>query len=107
MLLLKNIIKQQQGMIKVFEPTENLYNEPKTVIDGGWDKLKHVFGFNEEQFRFSILKLNRSGFVKEISGTYTGYLGGMYAVTPIATNLFRLVKEVCKYVKDSVKKNNP
>ncbi len=81
-------------MKKEYEPTENLYNEVKTVINTGWDKLKHVCGFNEEQFRFSLLKLNRSGFVKEISGTYTGYIGGIYVITPIATNLIHLVKEL-------------
>jgi hypothetical protein len=47
----------------------------------------------KKQFRISLLKLNRSGLIKEINGTYSGYMGSTYIITPIAMNLIRLVKE--------------
>lgn len=94
LILLKNVINQQKNMKKVYEPYENIYNELKTVDYAGWDKLREACGLDEEHFQISLLKLSRSGFIREITGSYLGYMGGTFIITPISINLIRLVNEL-------------
>lgn len=92
--LLKHIYDQQQDMSPRTNPAEGTYNELLTVLSSGWEKLQSINNLDAVEFQISLLKLSRSGFIKEITGSYVGYLGGTYIITPMLKKLVNLVKEL-------------
>lgn len=58
----------------------------KWAKDRGWDRLpQDCPSVPEEDLPFILIRLERSGLIKEITGMYWDYQGGMY----IITNAFR------------------
>jgi hypothetical protein len=92
--LLKHIYDQQREMNPRTNPAEGTYNELLTVWGSGWKELQSKSQLTNEQYQISLLKLTRSGFIKEITGSYVDYLGGTYIITPILKKLLCLIHEL-------------
>lgn len=92
--LMKHIYNQQQDMDPRINPAEGTYNELLTVWASGWKELQSISNLDAEEFQISLLKLSRSGFIKEITGSYGDYLGGTYIITPILKKLVNLINDL-------------
>lgn len=66
---------------------ENELEKAKKVDIRG--KIQEQLYIDQEDLDFILKRLERSGFIKEISGTYYDYLGGIYTVTD---SLLRMMK---------------
>jgi hypothetical protein len=69
-------------MVPYYQPSDNEYNELKTVKRAGWESLQNTCGLKEVEFRISLTKLARNGLIAEIVGVLLGYRGGVYTITP-------------------------
>lgn len=73
------------------EDNENI-NELKFVTDRGWKKLPELTGHSWEELTFIFSNLERVGLIREVTGTYAGYLGGVYRITHVFNELMNLIE---------------
>ncbi len=49
--------------------------------------------FSEDEFTYTFARLEKTGIIKELVGSYTGYGGGSYNVTPLFTLFIDFIKK--------------
>jgi hypothetical protein len=60
----------------------------------GWEKLSgQCLSVPKEDLPFVLLHLQRSGLIREITGAYLGYTGGVYVITETFRKLMRYLSE--------------
>lgn len=75
-------------------------NELKWAREKGWEKLPdQCTGVPKEDLPFILTRLSKSGLIREITGVYVGYTGGVYVVTDVFRKLMRFID----YEKTSTK----
>lgn len=82
--------EQQKGLPETFDFDKG-DTELKFVVEHGWHNIMVSCQLTEEEFRISLLKLARTGLIKEIVGTYVSYKGGHYIITPTFKRLMKLI----------------
>jgi hypothetical protein len=50
-------------------------DELKVVKENGWDHLPYITGMNKSELRLSVIKLKRTGLIRQVIGTYVNYIG--------------------------------
>ena len=72
------ILFQYQGNNKI----EEFENDMAFAKECGWDQLQQYLTLTyPRELSFIFLRLERSGLIKEITGTYMSYDGGIYIIT--------------------------
>jgi hypothetical protein len=60
----------------------------------GWDNLSQKCDFiSKDDLTFILLRLQKAGLIREITGGYTDYQGGTYVVTPTFRKLMWYISE--------------
>lgn len=90
----KEIYEQQKAMPEKFDVNSTNSNELQSILSIGWSGIPEKLGLSEMDFNISLIKLARAGLIKEIVGTYTGYAGDVYRITPAFKRLMKLVQYV-------------
>ena len=70
------IYEQQKDMPEKFDPDKG-NTELKFAENNGWHDLKSICQLTETDFSIILFKLERTGLVKEILGSYMDYTGGI------------------------------
>lgn len=58
----------------------------------GWDNLPEILSIHSEDLSFLLKRIEKTGLITEITGTYWDYAGGTYVIT----NAFRKIMEYLK-----------
>jgi hypothetical protein len=67
-------------------PSKN-ENELHWASSKGWENLAVESHLEEEDIPFLLKRLERCGLIREITGTYYDYTGGVYAITDVFRKL--------------------
>jgi hypothetical protein len=88
-----DIYKRQKNMPEKFNLESRENNELEFTVRTGWHNICSSLEMNETDFKIALYKLSRAGLIKEIVGTYVGYTGGHYIITPA----FKILMDLIKY----------
>ena len=69
-------------------------NELNFVKNHGWEKLPELTKLSWNELSFHLHNLEHAGLLSEITGTYIGYLGGVYRITSTFKKIMSLIKNV-------------
>jgi hypothetical protein len=58
----------------------------------GWKNLAIESRLGEEELPFLLKRVERSGLIKEITGAYVGYTGGVYVITDVFRKLMNYIE---------------
>jgi hypothetical protein len=73
---------------------QTIENELLWAIQKGWKQLSEQCSILKEDLSFVLLRLQGSGLIHEITGTYVGYEGGVYIITESFRKLMRYLGEI-------------
>ncbi len=59
----------------------------------GWDKLSDTCEVSQEELRFLLIRIERTGLIKEITGSYYDYSGGVYVITDMFRKIMKFISE--------------
>jgi len=79
--LAKAIYAQQSD-----RPKDN-ENELHWARRRGWENLAAESGLDEKDLIFLLIRLERSGLIRQVTGSYLGYEGGVYVITEVFRKL--------------------
>lgn len=84
MYILKEMFYQQKGLFELQKQNPE-YNELELVIQhGDWDNLSEIvfnkYGIESEDLKFLLKRIESTGLIHEITGTYMNYGGGTYKI---------------------------
>jgi hypothetical protein len=68
-------------------------NALQIIREEGWDRLPQICGIDDVEFRIALIKLSRAGLIKEITGGFMDYTGGLYHLTPVFRRLMHIIQE--------------
>jgi hypothetical protein len=85
--LAKVIYRMQYNKIK------QKNNELQMAVKAGWNDLPNKAKILANELDFLLKRLERTGLIKEITGGYTNYSGGVYIITPTFVSLMNYLKE--------------
>jgi DNA-binding MarR family transcriptional regulator len=68
-------------------------NELLWVYGKGWKNLAAEAGLDGNDLVFLLKRLERTGLIKEITGTYLDYEGGVYVITEVFRKLMNYLEE--------------
>lgn len=87
-ILAKAIYAQQSDrpIVSLTEPRKS-ENELQWAERKGWQKLSDETGIDKNDLPFLLKRLERTGLIREITGTYLDYEGGVYAITDVFRKL--------------------
>ncbi len=91
-LVASEIYKKQKDMPERFDMESNENTELKFVVNNGWHNIRDICKLSETDFSIALTKLSRAGLIKETLGTYVGYGGGLYLITPAFKRLMKLIQ---------------
>jgi hypothetical protein len=85
----RTIYEQQRN--SELEPNENIL---QWAWRKGWRDLPNrVTSVSKEDLPFILLRIEKSGLVKELTGSYVGYDGGVFVVTDTFRKLMRFIDD--------------
>jgi hypothetical protein len=93
-LILKEIEVARVIYSQQRDSPQNDENELKWAIQKGWKQLSEQCSIPKEDLPFVLLRLQRSGLIREIIGTYMDYKGGVYIITESFRKLMRYLGEI-------------
>lgn len=68
-------------------------NELQWARRKGWDNLHVACGVSQEELRFLLLRIERTGLIKELTGGYYDYTGGVYVITDMFRGIMKFINE--------------
>jgi len=86
------IYEKQKNVPEKFDMESDENTELKFVVNSGWHDIRNICELSETDFRIALTKLSRAGMIKETVGSYIGYAGGLYLITPAFKRLMKLIQ---------------
>lgn len=68
-------------------------NELMEIRFAGWDKLPDITGLDFDDLQFHFKRLESAGLIREITGMYLGYTGGVYRITNAFKRLMEFISD--------------
>ena len=92
MFILKEMFNQQKGLFELQKRNPE-YNELELVIQyTDWNNFSKIifdkYGIESEDLKFLLKRIESTGLIHEISGTYMSYAGGTYKINYSLKKLF-------------------
>ena len=85
------IYKQQTDIPEKFDMEIQGGDEMAFVTKSGWDNLQKLCDLDESDFLLSLHKLSNANLVKQVVGSYVGYMGGKYIITRTFQRLMSMI----------------
>jgi hypothetical protein len=92
LFLAREVFRQQRDTPENFTSIEQ--DELKIVKQSGWDSLPTITRMGQSDFTLSVVKLVRTGLIRQVVGTYVSYIGDAYRITPVFRTLMRLLDKL-------------
>lgn len=92
MFILKELFNQQKGLFEL-QKRNSEYNELELVIQHtNWNNFSKIifdrYGIESEDLKFLLKRIESTGLIHEITGTYMSYEGGIYKINYSLKKLF-------------------
>jgi hypothetical protein len=90
--LAREVYKRQKEIIPPdIQPGTD--NEVKLVRESGFYELRKSLTLDDAQYGLSITKLSRAGLIRQVVGSYIGYTGDAYMITPVFRKMIDLIQD--------------
>ena len=88
----RGIYKQQKDTPEEIVDLDQ--DELRIVKERGWDNLPQSCKMNKAEFDLSLSKLVRAGLLRQVIGTYVGYIGDAYRITSSFRMMMQLLEKL-------------
>jgi hypothetical protein len=86
LIIAREIYRQQQNERS---PDEN---DLQWTTSKGWNGLAEQCGIPDHDMPFHLARVDRTGLIQELTGSYIDYAGGVYVIRPTFRKLMRFVE---------------
>ena len=87
----REVYKQQKDTSE--EISDINQDELGIVKESGWDNLPQICKMDKAEFDLSLTKLVRAGLLRQVIGTYIGYIGDAYRITSSFRMMMKLLEK--------------